>query len=399
MHRLIIIFTILSLISCKEERKSNSNFTQKKQIEVDINHTIETFMILRSISEEDPLFQYRKPDFKGKPMLYDARIHFSKFKNHEAVSLTQKLLAETDGSGGIIIQGLLHFSELPEGKQMHSITDVDWIEKQSTLTQYVKTLKNFYFEAKVEEFIKEHQPFYDGSIKEAKSYIDDRLIPTMETYFGKENKEYKVILMPMFPFGSGIGANVGIGEDKIFYQILGTANDIEWFEKVSDYSNFGYSGEGAEEYYRDLVIHEFCHSFITDFISTAKWKEKIKQTDSLYVTKLDSMMKPQGYQGWWSFVNEHLVRVGEIRVAKEMGVESLEKMREYNVYENGFILIPEAEKLMEQYENNRDIYKNIELFIPQLIDQLSAYNREEINEKLQQLTLYKRNAGKSDKTK
>ena len=388
MNRLIILFLILVLASCKETKKSETNAIQEKRVEVSINHTIETFMLLRSISDNDPLFQYRDSNYKGKPIMYEARKMFTDYQNHPAVKETQSMLNATSSTGDLILQGLLYFEELPANSLKYEISSEYWKNRKDSLIAYMNTLQKFYVDAKVDEFITNHSDFYNGAITEAKSYIDNRLIPIMEDYFGMENHAYKMILIPNSPFGMGFGASTKSEKGDIFYQIISSANDEEWNDN-STYNTYGFSGEGAKEYYRDLVIHEFCHPFITPYIKSDKMKSEIAKTDSLFVPKLDSIMKPQGYQGWWSFVNEHLVRVGEIRVAKEMGVESLDEMREYNIYENGFVLIPEAEKLMEQYESNRDKYPSIELFIPQLIDQLSTYNREEINEKLQQLTLYK----------
>jgi len=118
-----------------------------------------------------------------------------------------------------------------------------------------------------------------------------------------------------------------------------------------------------------MVNHEFCHSFITPLIEQGMYRDKINQTDSLFVPELDSIMTKQGYGTWWGFTNEHLVRLAELRIANEMGIDNLNNMRKYNIEENGFILIPDAEKLILEYENNRKDYPTFDLFLPQLIDQ------------------------------
>jgi hypothetical protein len=69
-----------------------------------------------------------------------------------------------------------------------------------------------------------------------------------------------------------------------------------------------------------------------------------------------------------------------------MDIKDLEAIRKYNVKENGFILLPEAEELIQNYENNRDKYNTFQDFIPVLIDQLETFNKQQINVKLQQLT-------------
>lgn len=60
-------------------------------------------------------------------------------------------------------------------------------------------------------------------------------------------------------------------------------------------------------------------------------------------------------------------------------------MRKYNV-ENGFILLPEAEELVMRYESNRKKYPTFQDFIPILINQLETFNKQQINNRLQQRT-------------
>ncbi|WP_291722765.1 DUF4932 domain-containing protein [Bernardetia sp.] len=383
MHKLTLVFICLLLFSCNKEKNTHS-IKEQKTVEIDINKTIETFMILRSISDDDPLFQYRDSTYKGKPIMYEARKVFLDYKNHPAIEETQKLLKATSSTGDLILQGLLYFEELPSTNQKFEIDSKFWQTKEDTLANYISVINKFYKEAKVEEFINNNKNFYDNAKIEAKSYLDDNLIPTMEEYFGIQNYAYKMLLIPNSPFGMGFGASVKSDKGNIFYQIISPANDIEW-NKNSTYATYGFSGKGANEYYRDMVVHEFCHPFVTPYLESDKMKSEIAKTDSLFIPKLDSIMSKQGYGSWWGFVNEHLVRLGEIRIAKAMKTQDLDAMRKTNINENGFILLPEAEELILKYENNRDKYATFQDFIPILINQLETFNKQQIDNKLQQL--------------
>ena len=110
------------------------------------------------------------------------------------------------------------------------------------------------------------------------------------------------------------------------------------------------------------------------------------KTDSLFIPMLDSIMSKQGYGSWWGYVNEHIVRLGEIRVAKAMNIQDVDEMRNYNIKENGFILLPDAEAIVVDYENSRHTYKNFQAFIPVLIAQLNGFTKKDIEERIQQLT-------------
>ncbi len=380
MNKILFIIIAFLFISNNEKRKNN----EEKEIKVSINKTIETFMILRSLSDKDPLFKYRKADYKGKPLIYSAREYFKNFKSDIAVYKTQELLKETSSTGDLLLQGLLYANELPDNHLKYELNPY-WKNKKSELIEYLKILKDFYNKANVEGFITEHKTFYEGAIAETKLYLNNSLIPTMEAYFGEYNTHYGLIIIPISPFGMGFGAKIEKGNNKMLYQIISPVRDIDWHKNLTDYNEFGYSGKGSDTYYRDLVAHEFCHSFITPIIKQKEYTKRINQTDSLFIPKLDSVMKKQSYGNWWSFVNEHLVRVASIRISEKLGIKDLEEMRTDNFIDKGFIIIPDAEKLLEEYENNRNKYPTFKLFLPKLIDQFKNYSKTDIENKITEL--------------
>lgn len=380
MNKIIFLFFAFLLTSCNVHRMQNKE-REQKEIEVSTNKTIETFMILRSLSDSDPLFKYRKADYDGKPLMYLAREYFKDYKNDIAVQKTQELLDKTSMTGDLILQGLLYSTELPQTKLIYELNPY-WNKNESDLINYLNILSKFYIDANVEDFLKDNDEFYQGAIVEAKSYLNKDLIPVMEDYFGESNPNYKLILIPNSPFGMGFAADVGTGENRILYQIISPASDIGSHKNVSDYKEFGYSGKDADQYYRDLVAHEFCHSFITPFINQEKYLIKIKETDSLFVPELEAIMEKQSYGDWWSFVNEHFVRLASIRIAEKMKLKDVKEMRADNVTVKKFVLIPDAEKLIIEYENSRKKYPTFKQFIPKLIDQFRNYTREDIIDKI-----------------
>lgn len=382
MKKIFFLIFYSLLISCNVQKTTNEKQKlEQKEIDVITNRTIETFMILRSLSESDPLFKYRKADYDGKPLIYLAREYFKDFKNNIAVQKTQELLDKTSITGDLILQGLLYSAELPQTKLNYELNPY-WKKNESDLVIYLNILRDFYVDAKVEDFLQKNEKFYIGAIAEAKSYLNKDLIPTMEDYFGETNPHYKLILIPNSPFGMGFAADVGAGENKILYQIISPASDIASHKNILDYEEFGYSGKDADKYYRDLVAHEFCHSFITPLIKQKKYLKKINETDSLFVPKLKAIMDKQSYGDWWGFVNEHLVRLTSIRISEIMKLKDVDEMRADNVNVKKFVLIPDAEKLIIDYENNRKVYPTFKKFIPKLIEQLQNYTREDIIEKI-----------------
>lgn len=98
-----------------------------------------------------------------------------------------------------------------------------------------------------------------------------------------------------------------------------------------------------------------------------------------FINKMDG----QGYSYWPSCVGEHIVRTGEIRIALANGNPQLaEKLRNQHIKENSFVLIPDFEKKMEAYENNRKKYKSFKDFVPELLTVLDETSVEKVRKKL-----------------
>lgn len=371
------IFLLLATSYC-----TATNAAAKKTVNITYHRTIETVMILRAISADDYFFSKIKPEDKRRPMLYMARQAFAQYKNHPAAAETQKLLSDMQDIGGQLFQGVLYAEELPANKLIHEPGDSYWPHHKEQLAHYLSLLLQFYNEAGVEKFLDEHKPFYDGAVAEAHRYIKDATIPAMEKYFGKEMQAYNMYLMPMCPYGWGFSLSIKNGSGKTVCAVISPVGKIAWKDKLSDYTEFGYAGDKAKDHYRELVTHEFTHAFITDVLEQENMKKLIAQHDSLFTPSLDSAMQDNGYGDWWGFVNEHIVRLGHIRVAAGIDKTEADELRKADVHEYKFVLIPGGEKLIAQYEHNRKKYKTIDDFLPELISGFTKVSRQDIDSKL-----------------
>src|SRR5690606_4237328 len=111
-------------------------------------------------------------------------------------------------------------------------------------------------------------------------------------------------------------------------------------------------------------------------------KQMIAQYDSLYTPMLDSVMGEIGYGDWWGFVNEHIVRLGHIRVARLTDDNEANELIKADVHEYKFILLPDAEERIKEYEKNRAKYKTIDDYLPELIKQFGDYSKKDIDDKI-----------------
>ena len=302
-------------------------FARKPAKTITITHhrTLETIMILRAISPDDYFLSRVKPESIGRPMIYKARGYFNVYKDHPAVTETQRLMDEAKDIGGQLFQGVLY--------------------------------------------------------AEASKYVNSSVIAAMEDYTGKTNKAYFMYLLPMSPHGWGFSATTGTKGAYIQHAIISPVQNIKW-DGISPLTEFGFDGNEAADHYRELVVHEYMHSFITNTIMHDSFRAAINKYDSLFTPALDSAMAEQAYAQWWDFVNEYLVRLGHIRVTATYDTAQARAMKELNAKEYKFVLLDEGERLMRQYESNRKKYKTIDAFLPVMVGAFSNYSRAGIDKEL-----------------
>lgn len=347
----------------------------EKPIRVRYHKTIETVMILRAISNEDPLLKQVKPDAKGRPLLFAARQYFEPYKNHKAVKATQDILNKTQDIGGMLFQGVLYAEELPKSRMMYEPAYLFWKEHKADLSAYMKVLEEFYKDAKVDQFFAAHKRFYDGAASEANVYINNAMPGAMEQYFGKSFDQYNLYILPLSPYGWGFSATTG----KNLHAIVSPVGNIEYKDNLADYKEYGFSGAEAKGHFRELVTHEYTHAFITDVLELESNKAHINNYDTLFTAELQKAMDEQGYGDWWGFVNEYIVRLCEIRIAERMDKADAVALRNENINEYKFVLIPDGEVLMKEYESNRGRFANIDAFLPVIISHLGDTSKDKIN--------------------
>ena len=78
-------------------------------------------------------------------------------------------------------------------------------------------------------------------------------------------------------------------------------------------------------------------------------------------------------RGWETCLIEHLIRLGEIRVARAMKDNAEEdRLRKMHVQEFGFVLIPLLEKQIEKYESDHLRYPDFNSFLTVLFEYLHS---------------------------
>ncbi|NJK96753.1 MAG: DUF4932 domain-containing protein, partial [Bacteroidales bacterium] len=157
--------------------------------------------------------------------------------------------------------------------------------------------------------------------------------------------------------GSGFyGINIPEGNNYAIYNVM---SPIDNNNEVMQF--------GSEDHFRNIVWHEFSHSFINHL--TDQYIEKVKIYEPLLFNPIKSAMAAQAYSNWTSVVNEHIIRAITIRLtAKRYGDKDAKSLFQSEVIGKSFIYIEPICEQLNIYESNRSKYKVFDDFFPLLLN-------------------------------
>lgn len=355
--KILIAILLISFIGCE------NNTINNKAIQVRIDRNVETISILYLIAEIG--LQTPSGSFS-----LEAKEHFFKYKEHKAVKLLNKITNNTRRWNSPL-EIALHCSEVPDIKLVYELDDNFYKslsennnieEGRDCLNEFLTSLNEFYKTAKIDNFISMHQKYYNKVLNDVRLNLPDKdFIETMEQYYGQKNNSYNLIPSPILFPEVGLGLRISTPNGLIVNNVFGAFLDSNSSEAYS----YGFNSHSR---IRDLSVHEFGHSFVNPITELPENRELIAKYSYLF-TPIQSYMSEQAYNNWWICVTEHLVRLGEIRIALALN-DSLtaSKIRNDNIKIKKYIYLPYLEQEILRYENSRDKYKSFEEFFPILIE-------------------------------
>ena len=338
---------------------------EKAKLEVMCSKNIEVFCTLINLTD---YWDKRPSSF---PFAIEARERFLPFQNHEAVKMTQKLLKKRWIWHNFFCHIALYHSDFPQAKLVHQFRQmsanrfINWMATkymQIKITNYIPAVRDFYQKSEYEKFWQEKQGFY----QELKANLDEKIkdiniVKIMEDFYGMKKQRYFIVPSPQMPM---MALNVEAFSDgkPLAYDVQGP---------------FNIEGEGADYFAArgalvDTAFHELGHTFLESVLHRHK---KLLKKHSYIYEKLEETtkekMRKMGYRTWDRVFIENLIRAVQARLWKKA---SNEKWRQWILNESpkrGFQLIPIIYDILEEYEKNREKYKDFESFFPEIFIKLS----------------------------
>lgn len=361
MKKIFLLLIIAITFSCSDKQT-------KKNIIVKSDRNIITLSICFEIANKG-FWNFPFDDYQ--PMKKLARDKFEQFQDHEAIHLIDSLVDKGFWLDAMV-EVMLKSTPLPNAELQYNLEEStlkrlseNKNEAQLLVNKFITSLNNFYIDTKMAEFFNENESYLESvNLEVSKNLPDENFVRAMEDYYRKENESYTLIPIPTLyhtmGFGKRINADIGYKVFNVFGPLIVTKDSLD----------FGFGFDNAKEI-DELTVHEFGHSFINPILDLSENTEIIDAYENLF-DPIKNEMKSQGYGSWRSCVAEHFVRLGEIRISYKLGDSvRAERLRDEYVNNRKFIYIPHLEQEILNYEENRNLYKSIDAFLPKLLNSFS----------------------------
>jgi hypothetical protein len=301
----------------------------------------------------------------GYPVLTQADIKYKKeveeyfrdYRDHPAVVLNKNIYERFFGFDAAPTY-MYHFS-FPGFRQTAGFSENDlrtfeFDKHTDTLSLLTNYFRDFYKQTDFHKFYESHSSFYDSLVKPIEQKIEEsNIIAIMEEHYGKKNKEYNVVLVPLLHDG-GYGPMVSKGKGIALYAIIGPKYDSKTLPEFD-----------LKSILSEYVIHEFSHSFCNPLIAK-NMRELAK--DSCLLTPILMSMKEQGYGSWEACLYEHFVRANEILITEKiLGRQKGAKLLEDMEKERSWAYLRGLVELMREYQEDRKRYRLIDDIMPQVV--------------------------------
>ena len=374
---------LLFSISCSSEKPEPSVIDAIKpgesKLTIGYNENIETLALIYNLSESGDFHFNKIPGPRGT-LAKVLTQQFEGYRNHEAVIKLNALLDDGLVDMYDIILSLYN-TRLPEFKQFAPYPSIYYEnegltadETQARFDDFNESVIKFYSDTNLKhKFENDYKGLFAKIMKEVNSVAPtEQFIVEAESFYGKKRNSYDIIVSA-FSFN-------GIGRAKLISSTNGTkavslvtSNHLAESDSIDlnklDSFDVGYNDE---KYFQEIGLHELIHTFLHESVRENKTNiALISEIEYLFTDSLKNNMMKQGYIDWRSCFEEHLVRVGEIKIAKRMGNnEFVSQYRTDCINNRGFIYFELVENIFTKFENNRSNFESIDDFIPELVNQM-----------------------------
>lgn len=384
---------IISLVPLLFFALPNLEAQSSAKFKVGWHPNIETYFIAEHLAVQTIggyVFDNKTFDYSHQPLVTASFNQFKNYKDSTVILRIAAVLANLRTAFGDnlpILDYLLYQKPFPQKGPLypyHFNNAYSPEKKQqilSELRELTDSLLSFNHKARIDIFLKQNERFYNGAKAEVEKDINKGIYAAMEKYFGQKFNGYYILVAPTMPLTAGednyrgMGVSLNTGKGIIACMIMSTNVMLASKTDLSKCMAFGYNNPRITRF---LTVHEMIHSFVNPQLD--KYNNLINRDSALFTAALAELMKPQGIPNWEICVKEHIVRLGEIRIAEVMGDKTQTNvLRNMHTDTFHFILMPVLEAKILSYEKKRNLYPQFKDFVPFLLNEIHMLKPEDID--------------------
>jgi hypothetical protein len=227
--------------------------------------------------------------------------------------------------------------------------------------KFVELLQKFYKDTKCEDFFRDNSDLYTEATIRFLPVYENLDLSWYSTFYGKEPTEQFIIVNGLVNGNQNYGTSIQLSNGKKqVYAIMGA-----WTVDSLGMPNFPINS------YFPILVHEFNHSFVNYL--TDKHKDILIKNGEQILELVKNLIGEQ-YTTWSIMMNEALVRAAVIKYMKDHNYEQSDIDKELRVQnKQGFILIKPLVNELETYDRQRNIYPDLDSYMPKIADMYGKY--------------------------
>jgi len=355
MQKRIIIFYLLLSITIYGQPLSNSKQSSTSYFPFPrVDQRVELLSIIFRLAGNR---EYNDEIFKSYTT--DIHAHFDKYKDHALIKFTREIRDKNQIGFDAVMKMAIYIEQPPTFNPIVPFTS-DVPEKRwgvDNATNFLKLVKQFYIDAKCEEFFKNHEELYLASQERYKRVYNALDINWYNNYYGDQPKGSFNIIPGLGNGGGNYGVKVILPDGKeVAYAIMATSSIDSFNIPIYDV-NFNLP----------TLIHEFNHSFVNDILS--KHEKEFENPGVKLFNIVQEIMRSQAYTNWKTMMNEALVRASVIRYLLKHNTDKTKATKQMIAeFNRGFFWMKSLVECLGVYEMNRSKYPTLESYIPVLVN-------------------------------
>ena len=332
------------------------------QIKVEVSETVELMGILSRTAG----FEEYCMDMSGQ-YTKDTETWFTPYKEHPTIAYCQKLRNNQGISHDAVMSMAIHL-DINNGKIkfLGEKSDLEERWQNVDVDDFVARLNQFYTDTRFHDFFEQHRTFYNEGLKDYEANVMPFFHQEWYTqFYGTEATEQFHIIVG---FTCG-GHNYGPAR-----QLKGQPREV--------FSICGYNltpATGKPYWDAAILFHELNHSFVNhllDNVVNAAMMEKVGQ--KLFQFSQFEMQQ-QAYNDWETVINESVVRAAVFiyMLDNKLVNRNTPQFMLDEMYRRGFRWMPELVTALRRYNSQRNQYKTLNDFYPEIASCLGKYVDDE----------------------